>query len=319
MKREVRVAGVQFAAEWLNLDHNIERMRAFVEAEARAGAELIVFPELANIGYITPSVPGGPLDCEDMTLAEFAVRYLRAAESVPGPTTEALGELARRYAVYVVVGLAQRHAQIPGTLYNSGVLIGPSGVVGVHHKMHIPLDEKLYFYAGNTAEVWQTPLGNLGIVVCYDGRFPELPRILALKGAEIICNIWAITGGLGAVTPSWDTLQHRAYTRAQENGVYYVCCNRAGWQGRTRFTGHSVVAAPNGTLLACSETAEEDVVRATLTEDALLEYRGLLNVFRDRRPELYGLICKPLSEPYRPGAPLVTPPETAVGSLAGER
>lgn len=317
MKREVQVSVVQFATEWLSPERNIERMAALADAEARQGAALVVFPELANVGYITPAMPGAPLDCEDLTLAEFAVRYLRAAEPVPGPTTEALAAVARRHGAYVVVGIAQRHPQVPGTLYNSGVLIGPTGVIGVHHKMHLPLEEKLYFYAGNTAEVWRTDLGNIGVVVCYDGRFPELPRILALRGAEIICNIWAISAGVGSVTPADDTLAHRAYTRAQENGVFYICANRAGFQGKTRFIGQSVVAAPNGTLIARSETSEEDVIRAPLREDDLLQYRGLLNIFRDRRPEMYGLISKPLSEPYRPEARGAAPPELSAGAQAG--
>ncbi len=299
MKEQVRASVVQFATEWLNLEKNIERMCAFVAAEAAEGSELIVFPELADIGYITPVAPGGDLDCE-MSYQEFCERYVRAASPIPGPATDALSEMTRRHGVYVVVGLAQRDATIPGTLYNSGALIGPSGVIGVHHKVHLPFNEKLFFYPGNTAEVWKTELGNIGIAVCYDGRFPEFPRVLAVKGAEIICNIWAISSGVSDVSPGDDTLKHRAYTRAQENGLYYINCNRAGVQGKTKFAGRSAVGAPNGNLIGCSETAEEDVVRVTLSESDLIGYRSYLNVYRDRRPDMYGVLCRPLSQAYVP-------------------
>jgi predicted amidohydrolase len=203
--------------------------------------------------------------------------------------------------------MAQKHPVIPATLYNSGVLIGPQGVIGVHHKMHLPLIEKLYFYAGNESEVFKTELGNIGVEVCYDARFPEISRLLALKGAEIICCGWAIPATYAKVTPAEDSLYHRAYVRAQENGVFFINANRSGHQGDVRFTGHSAIAAPSGTLIAISETDQEEVIRAVLKEEELINYRSTLNIFRDRRPELYEPICAPLSEPYR--SPIVMAPE----------
>ena len=285
---------VQFATEWLEPEKNIERMKAFVEAEAKAGSKLIVFPETANIGYITPTVVGDPVDCDGLTNAEFATRYVRVAEQVPGPTTDALSELTAKYGVYVAVGMAQLHPVIPGTLYNSGVLLGPEGVVGIHHKMHIALNEKQYFYPGNTAQVFDTELGRIGIQVCYDARFPELSRILALKGAEVICCLWCVPG-IFTVPDVTNSLRYRTYTRAQENGVYFLSCNRSGWQGKTQFMGHSVAAAPDGSIIAASETADEEVIRVELTEERLLSYRATLSIFRDRRPELYGLLTEPFS------------------------
>jgi predicted amidohydrolase len=298
MKAEVKVSAVQFSVEHLQLEKNIERMRTFVAAEAEKGAELIVFPELANIGYIKPTMPGESLDPNE-SFAECASRYWRAAETIPGPTTEALLELTKKYNVYVVVGMAQQHPTITGTLYNSAVLLGPNGIIGVHHKMHIPLGEKHYFYPGCTSEVFQTELGKIGMLVCYDGRFPELSRILALKGAEIICSGWNISGGFGSVTPDMNSVKYRAYTRAQENGVYFIASSRSGYQGDVYFIGHSAIASPNGTIIASSETIEEDVVRAVLKEEELLNYRCSLNIFRDRRPEMYDLVTKPLSEPFK--------------------
>lgn len=296
MKDTVQVSVVQLDIAWLEPDVNRRRMEEFARAEAAAGAELIVFPELANVGYVAPAMPGEPVGVGDQDFAQFAAAYWRAAETVPGPTTDALAAVARAHNVYIVAGLAVRHRVIPGVLHNSAVLIGPEGVVGIHHKVHLPLNEKLYFCPGNRVEPFPTSLGCIGLAVCYDGRFPELPRMLALKGAEIICNIWNITEGFRAVTPSHDSLIHRAYTRAQENGVWYINCSRSGRQGDVRFIGHSAVAAPNGTVVACSQTVEEDVLRVTLRESDLLQYRLSLGIFRDRRPDLYGTLVRDVAD-----------------------
>ena len=263
MKEEVKVSVVQFASEWLQLEKNIQRMREFVEAEAKAGQELIIFPELANIGEITPRIPGDPIGAKGMTNTQFAAAYVRAAETIPGPTTEALSELTRRYGIYVVLGMAEKHPVVPATLYNSGVLIGPQGVIGVHHKMHVPLIEKMYFYAGNESEVFKTELGNIGIEVCYDSRFPELSRILALKGAEIICCVFA---SFAKVAQAEDSYYHRSFVRAEENGVFFISANSSGQQGDVHFSGHSAIAAPDGTLIAISEIDQEEVIRAILKE-----------------------------------------------------
>jgi predicted amidohydrolase len=292
--KDFQASLVQFASVWLDRDANVERMRSFVQSESEAGSKLIVFPEMANTGYITPAVVGDPVDFDGLTNAEFATRFVQQAEKVPGPTTEALCELTGMYGVYVAVGLTQLHPVVPGTLYNSGVLLGPDGVVGIHHKMHIALNEKQYFYPGNTAQVFSTELGNIGVQVCYDARFPELSRILALKGAEIVCCLWCVPG-IFTVPDVTNSLRYRTYTRAQENGVYFLSCNRSGWQGKTQFMGHSVVAAPDGSIIAASDTPDEDVVRVELTEQRFLAYRSTLSIFRDRRPELYGLLTEPLS------------------------
>ena len=295
MKGEVKVSVVQFACELLQLEKNIRRISEFVEVEAKAGQELIVFPELVNIGEITPRIPGDPVGIKGMTHTQFATTYVQAAETIPGPTTEALSKLTRKYGVYVIVGMAEKHATVPAIIYNSGVLIGPKGVIGVHHKMHLPLIEKTYFCAGNEARVFQTELGCIGIEVCYDSRFPELSRMLALKGAEIICCVFA---SFDKVTPSVDGLYHRAFVRAEENGVFFINAAGTGQQGDIRLTGHSAVAAPDGSLIAVSDTDKEEVIRTVLKKDDLMKYRSTRNMLRDRRPELYELISTPVLEEY---------------------
>ncbi|GAI79646.1 unnamed protein product [marine sediment metagenome] len=272
-------------------------MKRFARAEAEKGSELIVFPELCNVGYITPVVVGEP-PCFDSetTAAQFASKYIKASEPVPGPTTEALEAVTRKYGVYIVVGISQIHPVVPATLLNSAVLIGPSGLIGIHHKVHIPADERSYFYPGNTVDVYRTDLGNLGMLVCYDGRLPEPSRILALKGAEIICALSA-SPRVEHQYPEMD--KYRADCRAQENGVYFIACNRSGKEGNTVYLGHSAVAKPGGGIIASSESENEEVITAELYNEEIIAFRSsFIGVFRDRRPEMYTLISAPLIPPF---------------------
>lgn len=285
---------MQFAPRWLDREANAKRMLQLAEKEVASGAQLIVFPELANVGYITPTSRGElPSFGPGVDSVDFAVRYLKAAEPVPGPTTELLASLASKHNVYVVLGLAEHHPVIPGTLFNSAALIGPHGIIGVQHKIHIPTNERYHFYPGSTVDVYVTELGNIGLIVCYDAWFPELARVLTLKGAEILCAIHATQTGI--VANQTETYRARAIIRARENATYYLLCNRAGKEGRTEFLGHSVIAAPDGEVLAASDTVGEDVISADLSDGRILHARATLSIFRDRRPDMYGTVCQPLS------------------------
>jgi omega-amidase len=292
VKESVHVSVVQFAPQRWDREANAIRMADFIEREGSERAELVVFPELANIGYLRG--PNASLD------EDFALRYHRYAEPIPGPTTSTLGKAAAQAGVYVVVGLAEAHPHVPGMLFNSSVLIAPDGEVrGVHRKVHIPRAEKHYFVPGNRIEVFPTELGVIGMQVCYDDRFPETARVQALKGAEIIVVVFA--GYLREIgrrygQRSGRALAHRASTRALENAVYYVICNRSGSEDDSVSMGHSVVAGPAGTILCQSASVEETVSRAELREEHLIGARISLSTFRDRRPDLYGPIAVSLDE-----------------------
>lgn len=279
MKDKLVVAAVQMSTNWLGPKENLEYIKdAIARAKTEMNADLVVFPELSNIGYIKERDK------------EFGKNYIKCAEKIPGPTTNALGEQAKKYGVYVIVGIAELHPEIPGMLYNSAALIGPTGeVIGVHHKMHIPGEEKHYFIPGDTAEVYKTDIGNIGMTICYDGQFPELTRILALKGAEILCMIWNMPDFSNSAT----LLEHYTAARAGENRMYAVSCNRVGQDGEISFFGHSVISDPIGNFLAKAEN-EETIIAATLTQDLLYEERAQQPVFRDRRPDMYSYLTKGL-------------------------
>lgn len=283
MKDRVNVSLVQFDSEWLDREKSAKRMVDFIEAEATGhGADLIVFPELATTGYIEPH-----------TDADFARRLYEQSETVPGPTSELISEAAARHHTHVVFGVSRLHESIPGVLYNSSVLIGPDGeIIGVHDKVHSCLEEKNYYASGNTLDVYDTALGKLALQVCYDVRFPELSRIHALKGAEIIVSIWSSFVQPGKVPSS--SIIERCATRAMENALFFLGCNRSGQEGDRVYYGRSAISAPSGEEIAVSNNDEEEVVRGTLEGQALIDQRAYLTVFRDRRPELYGLLTEQL-------------------------
>ena len=275
MKEKVEVAAVQMDIAWLDPEKNLERMLSFIEKiHSEKEVDLIVFPELANTGYVKQRD------------REFGKEYLKKAEKIPGPSTEALGDAAKRFGVYIISGFCELHPEIPGSVYNSAVMIGPKGeVVGVHHKLHLPGEENHYFYPGSTTDVYRTDLGTIGMLVCYDSIFPEISRVLALKGAEIICAPFN-----RPKRPSYDTLCFIASSRAYENRLYFITCNRVGKEV-SEFLGRSAIAEPVGELLN-EPTSEEEIIYATLYQDKILEERAYFPVFADRRPELYGAITQ---------------------------
>lgn len=279
MKDKVNVAVVQMAVAWLDAERNIRQMLELIKtATSERDPDLIVFPELANIGYLKGRE------------REFGKEYIRRAETIPGPTTEALGAAARRHGAYLVVGICQQHPEIPATLYNAAALIGPSGeVLGIHHKVHIPGEEKHYFYPGNTVSVHRTDIGNIAMQVCYDAWFPELARLQALKGAEILAMIFNTPPAACPTT----MLLTVASTRAIENKLFALACNRVGSQEQTTYFGGSAVADPFGRIIAQGAENEEQIIFATLDAEMLLTERAYHSVFRDRRPELYAALADP--------------------------
>lgn len=277
MKDTVIVSAVQMPTKWLDLKENIDYIKSSIaKAKNEDNADLIVFPELSNTGYIKERDK------------KFGRQFIKYAEKIPGPSTEELGKQAKKYGVYLVVGLAEQHPEIPGMLYNAAVLINPKGeLVGVHHKMHIPGEEKHYFMPGSTCDTYKTDIGNIGMSICYDGQFPEFTRSLALKGAEILCMIW----NMPSFSNPPELLEHITATRAAENRMFAVSCNCIGVQGKIDFFGHSVISDPVGNFLATAGT-KETIISATLKEEVLLEERIQQPVFRDRRPDMYSYLLK---------------------------
>jgi predicted amidohydrolase len=279
VKDVVEVAAAQIDVKWLDPEANLTKVKSLIDRiETQGRVDLIVFPELCSSGYVVG---------RDKT---FMRNYLRAAEKIPGPFTEGLSEMARKHGIYIVAGVLEEHPAVTATLYNTAVLIGPSGeIIGMQRKLHIASEEKHYFYPGSSLEVFPTDLGKLGMLVCADNSFPEAPRILSLKGAEIIC----VSYSRGKISVDREVSKRVVSSRAFENQNFFVACNRVGREGDVVFDGGSCIAGPNGGYIAQSEVETEDIVKGTLKAEVMYEIRTWKTRYRDRRPELYGFICQP--------------------------
>jgi len=245
-----------------------ENLRHAQELMSRTDADLWVLPELFATGY--------------QFVSQEEVNAL--AEPVPdGPTTQALVAFTTTQDCFIVAGLAE---STEGNVYNSAVLVGPSGLVACYRKVHLFSKEKLWFTPGDKPfSVAAIDWAKIGVMICFDHLFPESARTLALKGAEIIAH------PSNLVMPVYAQLTMRA--RALENGVFTVTANRVGVEARSdetlRFTGESQIVSPAGEILARSPAEEEDV-RVIEIDPAQARDKSLNSMndrLADRRPDLY--------------------------------
>ena len=258
------------------LARNLDACLARLEEAAAAGCSLVVLPECATSGY--------------MFASEEEAAW--AAEPVPGPSVEAFEQACARLDLHCVAGLLERDGD---RLRNTAVLVGPEGLVGRYRKTHLPyLGVDRFVAPGDEPpEIFETPLGRIGIEICYDLRFPELTRAMALRGAEIVVHP---TNWPAAVRPLADFLTR---ARAAENRVFLLTANRVGRERGTEFFGRSQVVDPLGTRLAEAGEEREELVTAEIDpaeareKDRVIvpgEYE--LHLFADRRPELYGALVE---------------------------
>ncbi len=255
----------QFDVTFGKKKENFEKIRGAVSGEA---PDLLVLPEFFATGYQFTS--------------QDEVAGL--SEPVPqGETTEFLAGLSQNKGIYIVAGLPERDGDV---FYNSAILTGPEGVVGVYRKTHLFFEETLFFTPGNSGfKVWDTAIGRIGIMVCFDWLFPEAARSLALRGAEVIAH------------PSNLVLPYCPRSmpvRCLENRVYAITANRTGREQRgdkppLTFIGQSQITSPQGEILVRAGvdgellgTADIDLSRAQ--DKKLNDYNDLL---KDRRPALY--------------------------------
>jgi predicted amidohydrolase len=289
---------VTLAAVCMNVAHdkeaNLEKYIHYIEEGAAIGARLIVFPEVSLQGYLKKR--GVPSEPEVIELTRY---YRQTAETVPGPSTELIGKYAARHNMYVQIGMAES-ARAGQAFYNSAVLVGPEGVVGVFRKLH-DRGEWPVFCSGDEFPVMETAIGKLGAFVCYDMCFPETVRTYAVRGAVIasMSTAWPLQDP-NASDPESD---HYAYvydtlTRAHAiaNQVFFISSNQVGPTGRFNYYGHARIISPSGKILADSGR-EEKLISATVDiaheiDIARTETLFFKNLLRDRRPETYGALVE---------------------------
>jgi predicted amidohydrolase len=255
-------------------ERNLEAGLARFDEAVVAGAELLVLPECAIPGYMFDSL-------------EEAMPF---AEEIPGPTTEALEAACRHLGAHVVCGLLEREGDL---LYNAAVLVGPDGLIGSYRKTHLPfLGVDRFTTPGDELSVFDTPLGRIGLEICYDLRFPEVTRTLALRGADLVAHPTNF--------PMAAKVQTELVTvaRAAENRIYLLTANRVGKERRGEFCGWSQIVDPFGKRLAEADETEEKLLVAEIDvekardKDYVISGEYELYLFGDRRPELYGALVE---------------------------
>ena len=280
----ISVSLVQLDVLSLAPAENFRRIHHYIEAEAARGVQLILFPELANTGYVEPLVPGGGLVAD---VPHFGAALYEACAEPDGEEIKALATLAAKHRVYLVIGLGMRDRLRVGVMRNASLLIGPEGLVGDYTKVHQWQNEKLFFERGDSFGTYPALGTRIGMQVCYDIRFPEITRILALQGASIVTSVWASFGAEKAPVSDEALFIHRAYTRATENGVFFLSCNRSGSRGGQRFFGRSCAVAPDGRVLDSLDHDREDVLRVDIDLADVARYRSFTGIWADRVPDLY--------------------------------
>jgi N-carbamoylputrescine amidase len=273
-----RVAVIQFDPQvgLENRGANAERALALATRAAEDGATLIVLPELATTGY---------------SFRDRAEAFDHAEHVPDGETVKTWESFTRRHGVHLVGGLAERDGV---RLYDTAVLVGPDGYVGRYRKAHLWNREKLWFTPGDLGfPVFETPIGRIGLLICWDIWFPEVPRLLAQQGADIICSVnnWVWTpppifDESGRCMASYLTM-----TAAHVNNVFIAAANRVGSDRGARFLGCSLIAGTNGWPIGRVAGAEEETI---LTADIDVVsarsapiWNQLNDLIRDRRTDLY--------------------------------
>lgn len=260
MSKTLRAAAVQFNISLGYIDANLDKAIAALRRVAEQGAKLAVLPEMWSCGY------------DYRNLAELAVETPRVLETIQ--------EECRNLKLVCVGSLPELQN---GTIYNTAYLIDKGEPLGSYRKLHLfsTMREDQFLGAGNQALVAETSIGRLGIAICYDLRFPELFRKLALEGAEIIC--------LPAEWPKprqehWKTLLR---ARAIENQLFVVAANCCGVQGKLDFFGLSQLISPLGNVLQIAEENDCELI-ADFDFGEMEKYRAQINILADRRDDIYG-------------------------------
>jgi beta-ureidopropionase len=279
--RVVRAALIQAQVN-MSKQEAIDKHIAMIADAAGQGAQVVGLQEIFH----------GPYFC-----AEQDAKWYQTAEPEDGPTVTAMREVAREHGIVLIVPWYEEEQ--PGVYYNAACVIERDGsVIGKYRKTHIPQTapcfwEKFYFKPGNLGyPVFDTSVGRLGLIICYDRHFPEVARALGLGGAELVFNPSATVESLSRYL--WE-LEQPAHAVA--NGFWIAASNRVGIEGPLnphKFYGSSYFCNPRGKIIAQASDSDDEVLVADLDLDENREVRNTWQFFRDRRPETYGDLAEQL-------------------------
>ncbi len=269
---KANIACIQFDSVLFDKDTNINKMKELAtEAKNQTpNLDLIVFPELSLTGY----------ECEE--------KYYSLAEEFPnGDSLKKMSKVAKELDLYIIFGFVEK-GESKEDIYNTVALIDNNGrIIGKYRKVHLVEGvETNWFKSGDSYDVFETPFGKLGIMICWDSAFPEVARILALKGAEIIAvpSAWESPKG-----DDWDIVMQ---ARSFDNVLYVAACNRVGADNTISFFGKSKIVGPLGRVIS-QGTDKEEIVSGEVNIAVLEDLReGYYVLLKDRRPHTYEEIVK---------------------------
>ena len=260
--KELKIAIVQMKSEQGNTAVNLERGIEFIKEAANNGAQIACLPELFYNGYHLPS--------EEMQ---------KTAEPVDGPFVQTLCKVAKEKGIYIIAGYAES-VDIPGRMYNAAIFIDDKGsVLGNMRKVYAWGEEKLKFREGNQFPVYDTPLGQIGIMICYDVEFPEPARIMALKGAEIVFvpAVWSIPA-----ERRWDV---DLAGNALFNLMFMAGSNPVG----DGACGKSQIVGPDGVVRAKASETEEEILYYTADLNEVVATRSRIPNLNDFKEDTFSM------------------------------
>jgi predicted amidohydrolase len=291
--QSIRAAAVSMNGFLGEPERVLGNIAGWCERAAAEKAELVLFPELVVHGHCTPNT-------------------WEVAEPVPdGPSVKRLLQLAKKYRLFLAVGLSEKERDI---VYNTVAVIGPDGYVGKQRKLHMSRDETFLYKGGKDINVFDIGKCKIGIVICYDNQFPEIARVLALRGADVILmphaarfRIWQDTPESEAAARHYSHEFLKKYAlRARENACFAIVTDQAGRAGyvntvpkdhenQPHHAGAALIWGPDGELIAQTqeEKIREEMIVADLDALLLARERSLANyMLRTRRPELFGELVR---------------------------
>jgi len=274
-ERKIKVGAVQMrtmpgTSKETKLNHSLD----LIERAAKDGCKIVLHGELSTTDY------------DD--LYRYDQKNYLSAETIPGPTTDAVGEISKKYKNYVIMPMFEK--KVSGIFFNAAPLIGPEGeVVGNYRKTHLAsarVLERLYFRQGERFPVWETefpPFARFGTIICFDRRHPEPARILATRGAEIMFCPTAVMDYAGG-EKQWETVN---ITRSIDTGLFGVYSNRAGDETEHHYAGKSMIIDPSGEVMEKAGAEEDIIVSAELDLGKVDEARQHHPILREMRNDLY--------------------------------
>ncbi|MBY4036339.1 carbon-nitrogen hydrolase family protein [Rhodococcus fascians] len=283
----ISVAAAEFGRD---MEQGYATIAALLEESRIRGSQLLVLPEACLGGYL-PSLGGGD---ETEESRQRRLKALPPALELDGPEVRRVIDMAGD--TVVTFGFCEKDGD---TRYNAAVTVDGSGILGSYRKVHQPLGENLCYDAGESYSAFDTPVGRMGMQICYDKGFPEAARELALDGAEIVASIsaWPTARTATVENMEEDRWKQRfdIYDRARalENQIIWVAANQAGTFGSLRFVCSAKIVGPGGEILA-GTGVEPGLATATVDVEALIGAArggGMYNL-RDRRPSVYRTITK---------------------------